>query len=76
MFSVLIVAVGLGAFVYSRYFAVDEYKVTRYVYSETGENVCLALDPSCGYCPGEVRNKECYVDLNKLSKEEKQYLGL
>ena len=32
-----------------------------------------AYTPECGYCPGIIHEKrECYVDLSKLSGEEKR----
>lgn len=66
-------------------------KIERYRYHEkkTSENinenlVCAATfssayDPRCGYCPGIIYEKECYVNLDELSDEEKRYeylLGL
>jgi hypothetical protein len=32
-----------------------------YKHVEPGKAACDALIPECGYCPGEVRGKECYV---------------
>lgn len=36
-------------------------KVKDYNHVAEGEVTCMALTPECGYCPGEVIDKECYV---------------
>ena len=27
-----------------------------------GPGICTALTPECGYCPGEIIDKKCYVN--------------
>lgn len=39
-------------------------KVKDYRHYEGSGPVCQAFSPECGYCPGEVINKQCYVDPN------------
>lgn len=36
-------------------------RIDGYVHVEPGQATCAALIPSCGYCAGEVIEKECYV---------------
>ena len=39
-------------------------KVEDYIHYGGSGDVCQAQSPECGYCPGEVHNKQCYVDPN------------
>jgi endonuclease III len=36
-------------------------KVNSYMHVEPGQITCQALLPECGYCPGDVIEKSCYV---------------
>jgi hypothetical protein len=38
-------------------------------------SVCAAMSPSCGLCYGQVIDKECYVDRDKLTPEQSRYMG-
>lgn len=51
-------------------------KVESYRHIEPGQVACTALLPECGLCPGEVINKECYVDKTKLTPQELHQMGL
>lgn len=36
-------------------------KVEGFRYSEPGKPICDGLVPYCGYCPGKIIDKECYI---------------
>jgi flagellar basal body-associated protein FliL len=36
-------------------------KVKDFQYAEPSASTCLALSAECGYCSGEIINKECYI---------------
>lgn len=40
------------------------------------EGVCVALMPSCGYCPGTEMQGDCYVTQAEFDEYKKQYSGL
>lgn len=40
-------------------------RVEGFVYVEPGQGTCLALSPQCGYCPGEVIARQCFVQTDK-----------
>lgn len=39
-------------------------KEEAYNHPEPGQVQCLALTPSCGYCPGKVVGTDCYINKN------------
>lgn len=38
------------------------YLVEGYKYVEPGKATCQAIVPECGYCPGEIVDKNCYAE--------------
>lgn len=43
-------------------------KVDEYV--EPEQATCDTVMPSCGYCPGEIIDKSCYIKSVELSNQE------
>jgi hypothetical protein len=56
--------VGYDYFDINRYLEDEWTRVESYRHVELGDITCDALMPECGYCPGEVRGKECYIQCN------------
>ncbi len=77
---ILTLVLASGYFLYSFNSIPEEVKgltkISGFNYSEENEVGCLAISPECGYCPGTVYEESCYVDEDKLSDEEKSYIGL
>ena len=40
------------------------------------EGICAALTPTCGYCPGEEVDGNCYVTQKEFEAYKKQYSDL
>lgn len=56
---------------------IENYKpVPEYVTEERllcGASLQNAYNPGCGYCPGIVKDDECFVDFSKLTEQQKVY---
>ncbi len=49
-------------------------EVKDYNYVESGKLTCMALSPECGYCPGIVIDKSCYINQSKLRLVQPSYM--
>jgi hypothetical protein len=73
---IIIFTVITSYFIYSYFNKSDEGQGLTRVQGYDHNAACLSVGPECGYCPGTVVDKQCYVNIDELSNEEKGYLGL
>ncbi len=73
---ILFVAIVVGYVAYSYSKPPDGMVILggyEHIYDENGLGFgCQALIPQCGYCPGEIKNKNCYVTPEEAAKWDRR----